>query len=183
MFLNDAAIRRIAKKNVHPFDPALVNPASLDLRLGNTIRVPHWYWQPVLWRLAHSLGWPKWTNSLPFETYLLKPHEFVLCCSMEITRIPDDLIAILLSTSTPARKGIEHLHAGFGDPGFGDNSEGGADWTWELVNMAPWPNLLAAGEPLMQLVLAQLVDVPEQAYKYTGRYNEQNGPTIAKEKR
>jgi len=100
---------------------------------------------------------------------------------MEITHIPDDMIAILFSKSSTGRRGIEHLHAGYGDPGFGDNARGGTDWTWELVNIAPWPNLLEAGKPLMQLVLAQLHSCPERMYKETGRYNEQSGPTANKE--
>lgn len=165
---------------VTPFDPACVNPASIDLKLGNKIWVPGWYWKPGLWRLAYKLNLPEWSKPRIFSTYLLKPGEFVLCSSMEITHIPNDKIAILLSKSSTGRRGIEHLHAGFGDPGFGDNRRGGTDWTWELTNCAPWPNLLEAGKPLMQLVLARLVGVPLKLYKDTGRYNEQSGPTGAR---
>jgi len=165
---------------VSPYDPGLVNPASIDLRLGDIIRLPRWYWRPGLWRLVHKFNLPHWTEPKKFTRYLLKPGEFVLCSSMEITRIPDDMVAILFSKSSTGRRGIEHLHAGYGDPGFGDNERGGADWTWELINVAPWPNWLEAGKPLMQLVLARLVDYPSYVYKETGRYNNQSGPTGAK---
>lgn len=179
MILNDTELLKLAS-NISPFDPRYVNPASIDLRLGHTIRAPRWYWQPVLWRLAYHLGWPQWTDDIEFDTYLLKPRQFVLCSSLEITRIPDDMIAILFSKSSTGRRGIEHLHAGYGDPGFGDNERGGADWTWELLNVAPWPNLLEAGKPLMQLVFARLVGRPQRTYRETGKYNEQVGPTKAK---
>ncbi len=180
MILPHQHIAAWAKSHVEPYHSAQVNPASYDLRLGSTIRAPRWYWKPGLWRAAYKLGLPRWSEPHQFKTYLLKPGEFVLCSSLEITRIPDDMIAILFSKSSTGRRGIEHLHAGYGDPGFGDNDRGGADWTWELLNVAPWPNLLIAGEPLMQLVLARLVSVPDRLYKETGRYNEQSGPTRAK---
>ena len=162
------------------YDPANINPASIDLRLGNRIRVPYWYWKPILWRLAYMMKLPLWTKEREFESYLLKPGEFVLCSSLETTRIRNDEIAILFSKSSTGRRGIEHLHAGYGDPGFGDNEKGGADWTWELTNVAPWPNLLEAGRPLMQLVIARLVGSPTLTYKDTGRYNDQGGPTEAR---
>ena len=181
MIYHDVLIRKWAGGGgVTPYDAACVNPASIDLRLGDTICTPRWYWKPVLWRLAYRLDLPRWTEPRGFDTYLLKPGEFVLCSSMETTRIPDDMIAILFLKSSAGRRGIEHLHAGFGDPGFGDNERGGSDWTWELTNSAPWPNLLEAGKPLMQLVLAQLVAHPQRTYKRTGRYNEQSGPTANK---
>ena len=178
MVYHDTLIHEWAEDGgVIPYDSMYVNPASIDLRLGNTIRTPRWYWKPILWRLAHRLDLLQWTEPREFNTYLLKPGEFVLCSSMEITRIPDDMIAILFSKSSTGRRGIEHLHAGYGDPGFGDNERGGTGWTWELQNVAPWPHLLEAGEPLMQLILARLVDYPQETYKHTGHYNEQLGPT------
>lgn len=180
MILSHQQIKMWAESGgVSPFSSEYVNPASIDLCLGDKIRTPNWYWRPLLWRLAHKRNLPHWTETRTFDSYLLKPGEFVLCSSLETTRIPDDMIAVLFSKSSTGRRGIEHLHAGYGDPGFGDNAQGGADWTWELLNVAPWPNLLEAGNPLMQLVLARLVSVPDVLYKDVGRYNEQSGPTRA----
>jgi dCTP deaminase len=42
--LSDGTIRRLVDDGrivVHPWDPALVQPASVDLRLGNSFRVFH----------------------------------------------------------------------------------------------------------------------------------------------
>ena len=178
MILPDFMIRDWAESGgLSPFDGEYINPSSIDLRLGSTIRTPMWYWKPLLWRLAYKLNLPRWDRERVFDTYLLKPGEFVLCSSMEVMRIPDNMIAVLFSKSSTGRRGIEHLHAGYCDPGFGDNDRGGADLTWELVNVSPWPNILVAGEPLMQLVMVRLIANPLKTYKYTGRYNDQSGPT------
>lgn len=177
MILRDVELQLWAEENVFPYCTTLINPASIDLRLDEWIRTPMWYWQPFLWRIAYKLNLPKWSEEVYFRDYLLKPGGFVLCTSREITKIPNDVAAILFLKSSIGRRGIEHLHAGFGDPGFGDNQHGGAQWTWELLNVAPWPNLLRAGEPLMQLVLAKLNAIPDKLYKDVGHYNLQIGPT------
>lgn len=38
--------------------------------------------------------------------------------SIEFIKMPDDMVAILFSKSSAGRIGLEHLHAGFGDPGW-----------------------------------------------------------------
>ncbi len=184
MILPDSEIKKWAERGgIVPYIPKHVGPASIDLMLGDTIRLTAWYWLPFFWRIAYKLDLPRWTEKRTFSEYLLKPGEFVLCSSLEITHLPDDVSAVLFSRSSTGRRGIEHLHAGYGDPGFGDNDQGGTDWTWELLNVAKWPNLLVAGERLMQLVLARLESIPDRLYKDTGRYNEQSGPTGAREER
>ncbi len=183
VILNDIELTRWASKHVRPFDPRCVNPASIDLKLSNKIRFTRWYWRPGFWRIAHKLALPKWTEPRRFERVLLRPGQFALCASLETTRIPDDCAAALFSKSSTGRRGIEHLHAGLGDPGFGDNERGGATWTWEIVNAAPWGNVLTAGERLMQLVLWRMVAPPSKTYRETGRYNEQSEPTPAKEQK
>ena len=101
MILPDWQLHKLCHAGfISPYTPAHVNPASIDLTLGDTIRTPRWYWQPVLWRLAYKLNLPRWSAPREFDTYLLKPGEFVLCSSMEITHIPDDMIAILFSKSS-----------------------------------------------------------------------------------
>lgn len=181
--LNDIAIRQWAiDDGVHPFDNTLVNPASLDLRLGNTIRVPHPVWSTLnesATEYLHAFGLlnllPKWSDPIEFETYLLHPRRFVLCASLEILNIPDDMIALLFSKSSTGRIGLEHLHAGFGDCGWHS-----ANWTWELHNVAPWPIPLVAGKRIMQQVMIKMTDTPLKTYAETGRYNNQQGPTPAR---
>jgi len=161
---------------INPYDPEMVNPASIDLKLGETMRVPKWYWIKPLASIAYKMGWPQWSDEFEFSTYLMAPGQFVLCCSLEKTKVPDNAVATLALKSSIGRRGVEHLHAGYGDPGFGDNEEGGCSWTWEMVNAAPWPNLLTAKRPLIQLIMYS-VERPLKLYKEVGRYNQQVGPT------
>lgn len=193
MIWNDVAIKKWANTGgVTPYDESMVNPASLDLRLGNKIREPHKVWSYIstVDMLAHIADgsidrMPQWGDEFEFEKYWLMPKghgaSFVLCHSLEFINIPDNMAALLFSKSSTGRRGVEHLHAGFGDPGWGStvNDLGfcGSTWTWELHNVAPWPIPLYAGQPLMQQVMIRMTDAPLRNYAETGRYNNQIGPT------
>ncbi len=174
MIWNDTRIKEWASNGgVTPYDETLVNPASLDLRLGNQIRVPQLRWtigndSPVGRETPAS---ELWTDSEKFDTFILKPGRFVLCHSLEYTFLPTDAAAQLISKSSTGRIGLEHLHSGWGDPTFH------GQWTWEFHNSAPWPIKLVAGQPYMQLVVMGMSAVPERSYLMTGRYNGQVGAT------
>lgn len=186
MVYSDREVREWAERNVTPFNDLHVNPGSLDLTLGTQMCRPMWYWRnPITrWVVARleMIGvvlcpdqkrperWKRWGEPEVLDTYWLMPGEFVLCHSAEYTKLQRDQIAFLLSKSSWGREGLEHLHAGYGDQAF----EG--EWTWELINTAPWPIKLEAGKRLMQLVLA-VAHVPEKDYSKTGRYQGQVGPT------
>lgn len=199
MILPDYQIELWARENVTPFDPKMVNPASLDLKLGNEIRVPHPIWETMTKEEMQQriedrtiFDLPKWSAPITFDEFWLYPRgmgpNFILCSSLEYVNIPDDMAAILYSKSSTGRNGIEHLHAGYGDPGWGGTrskraeteAEGksfGAQWTWEIHSVAPWPIPLYPGKPLMQQVMIRLTDTPLRTYQDTGRYNGQAGPT------
>jgi len=115
---------------------------------------------------------PRWGEPVEIETFWLKPKRFVLCASLEFINIPDDMATFLFSKSSTGRIGLEHLHAGLGDPSWHS-----ANWTWELHNVAPWPIPLEAGKRIMQQVMLQMTDKPLRGYDVTGRYNGQTGPT------
>ena len=184
MIWNDTLIREWAESGgVTPFDSDMVNPASLDLRLGNKIREPHpvWSYISTVDMLRHInrgtiIDLPRWGDAVVFDSYWLMPRghgcSFVLCHSVEFINMPDDTAAVLYSKSSTGRRGVEHLHAGYGDPAWHD-----AQWTWELHNVAPWPIELKAGQPLMQQVMIRMTDRPVRTYTETGRYNNQTGPT------
>ncbi len=179
---NDKKITEWAQSGgVTPFDAACVNPASLDLRLGNLIRHPHHIWDTMNQETMgwlHSLGLldkiPKWSEPIEFTEWLLYPGDFVLCHSLEFVNIPQETVSLLFSKSSTGRIGLEHLHAGLGDPSFS------GEWVFELHNVAPWPIPLVAGKRVMQQVLIKLTDNPIKGYDQTGRYQGQTGPTAAK---
>ncbi len=86
----------------------------------------------------------------------------------------DDLAGMLALKSSMGRQGLEHLHAGYVDPGFSGTL------TLEMEVRAPWPILLARGQRIMQLILERMEDIPDAPYYLTGRYCGQNEPTIAR---
>lgn len=196
---NDRKIAEWAQAGgVTPFDAACVNPASLDLRLGGLIKIPHPVWSQMsrdetLWRISAGKidELPKWSEPIAFDVYWLMPGDFVLCHSLELVQIPVNVASILVLKSSKGRLGLNHSHSGWGDPGFGlasaltrtgqndDNSTVGAAWTYELQNIAPWPIKLTAGERLIQQVFFDMTEAPVWDYRQTGHYVYQRGPTEA----
>jgi deoxycytidine triphosphate deaminase len=169
---------------VTPFYSDCINGASLDLRLGASYRLPAPMWQSSGTRIfvadpAHLATLPTWGNELqmPPEGIVIAPGQFILCCSLETVAIPNGAAAFLVSKSSMGRTGLEHLHAGFGDPGFV------GQWTWELHNVAPWPIALIPGKRYMQMVVYDLTAPAARDYSMTGRYQGQVGATPAREAR
>lgn len=159
MFWNDEKLREWAKNNgIIPYEPELINPASIDLRIGEHCCMPIE---------------PGWTDpiKIPKEGILLHSNQLYLLHTYEYTRIPTNAIALIYLKSTMGRRGIEHLHAGYGDPGF----EG--QWTLEVINHHPYPQLLKPNEPLIQLILCDVYP-PALDYSKTGHYQNQRGPTL-----
>jgi dCTP deaminase len=182
MIYQDTILRHLADTGmVDPYDPECINPASIDLKLGYEYRRPH----PV-WDLHDYCGLtiekikslPTWGEQqvMPKEGILLLPDDFILCCSLETVDIPSDALGELFSKSSTGRRGLEHLHAGLGDPGFT------GQWTFEFKNNAPWPIVLVPEQRLMQMVVHQLVSAAVRDYSVTGRYQNQTGATPAREK-
>ena len=149
---------------VAPFDAANVNPASIDLRLDVSYRVP----------IAD--GWSD-EITMPEGGVHLGAGQFILCCTLETVAIPNDACAALFSKSSTGRIGLEHLHAGWIDPGFV------GQLTLEFKNVAPWPILLQPGKRYMQMVVYDLTAPAARDYSMTGRYQNQTGATPAREAR
>lgn len=148
---------------VTPAEPANINPVSLDLRLGTHYRIPT------------PEGWSE-PRAIPPEGLALVPNSFTLLSTLEYTIIPDSVAAKLFLKSSTGRKGLEHLHAGLGEPGF----EG--QWTLEVVNHWPFPRIVKTGERLFQLTLEDCYPV-DKGYRETGHYGGQTGPTVAWDER
>lgn len=205
MIWNDRKIYEwAATGGVTPFAEDCVNPASLDLRLGNMIRRPHQIWErlstvDIDQKIADGSirTLPKWGDAVAFTSCWLKHNEFVLLHSMELVRIPPHAASILVLKSSKGRDGFNHSHSGWGDPGFGypkpntdtlrltlpegTPKQDGASWTFEVQNIAPWPVELIAGAPLIQMVMMDMCELPQVDYRYTGHYVYQAGPTVAHE--
>ena len=143
---------------ITPFDPTLLNPASLDVTLGTNLYIE----VEDGGLLPKSIA--EHTRANP---YLLMPNEFVLAETAEIFNIPDFISAQFVLKSSLARAGLEHLLAGFIDPGFHDSV-----LTLEFKNAKRysafplWPGMRCG-----QIVFTEMSDTPQASYRLTGRYN------------
>lgn len=159
MILVDHQIKYLAEHHrlIDPFDEELLNPASLDIRLGNTLLV------------ASEHGWVKedistFTFDDPFWFY---PNEFVLAESYEIFNFPSDVCGEFKLKSSRGREGYDHGAAGFIDP----------DWTnsrltLELKNIHPYKRLpLYPKMRIGQIVFMMLSEIPNINYSQVGHYN------------
>jgi dCTP deaminase len=163
---------------ITPYDPAMIQPASVDVRLDRAFRVfeNHRYScidpaeeQPELTRLVEP------TDGEPF---VLHPGEFVLASTYELVSLPNDLAARLEGKSSLGRLGlVTHSTAGFIDPGF----EGHV--TLELSNLATLPIKLWPGMKVGQLAVFQMTGPAEFPYGSAvrgSRYQGQRGPTASR---
>ena len=181
MLLSDRDIRAeldSGRVGLDPLDPAMVQPASVDVRLDRFFRLfdNHRYAhidprqeQDELTRLVEVD---------PDEAFILHPGEFVLGSTYEQVTLPDDLAARLEGKSSLGRLGLlTHSTAGFIDPGFDGHI------TLELSNMATLPVALWPGMKIGQLCFFRLSSSAQSPYG-TGanqnRYQGQRGPTASR---
>jgi dCTP deaminase len=160
---------------IEPFEPLMVQPSSVDVRLDRYFRVfnntkythidPQQQ-QDELTTLVEPEG---------DEPFVLHPGEFVLGSTYEAVTLPDDLAGRLEGKSSLGRLGLlTHSTAGFIDPGFTGHI------TLELSNVANLPITLWPGMKIGQLCLFQLSSSAEFPYgsaQAGSRYQGQRGPT------
>ena len=181
MLLSDRDIRAeidAGRVGVEPFEQAMVQPSSVDVRLDRFFRVfenhryPHIdpsVEQPDLTRMVDANG---------DEPFILHPGEFALASTYEVITLPDDVAGRLEGKSSLGRLGLlTHSTAGFIDPGFSGHV------TLELSNVATLPIKLWPGMKIGQLCLFRLSSPAEHPYGsqvYGSRYQGQRGPTPSK---
>lgn len=159
--LADWEIRSLcqASQMVWPFDEKLLNPASLDVRLGSNLMIEVRD-QPELMRIDIS-------ERTENEPYLLLPGEVCLAETIEQFNLPDDISAEFVLKSSRARDFYGHMLAGWLDPGYH-----GSKLTLELKNerryhpLPLYPNL-----KIGQIVFFRMSAVPLKSYALTGHYN------------
>ena len=111
--LVDHQIRTLCREMglVEPFDPELVQPASIDVRLGNVIKREGRVCGPVEGRQEWVTEYIKDGDS--FELF---PGAFILAHTKEYVRIPNNIEANFQLKSSRGREGINHLLAGYMRP-------------------------------------------------------------------
>ena len=181
MILSDRSLReQIAAGRIiiEPFDDALVQPSSVDVRISNLFRVFRNHTAGVIDVKVDTRDMTELVE-IPLDgVFMLHPGEFVLGSTLERVAVPDDLVARIEGKSSLGRLGLLiHSTAGFIDPGFTGHI------TLELSNVANLPITLWPGMKIGQLCLLRLTSPAEHPYgssKVGSKYQGQRGPTPSK---
>ena len=181
MLLSDGDIKKeidSGRVKVEPFDPAMLQPSSVDVRLDRFFRVFENHMYSVIDPAAEQPDLTRAVEIKGSDEFILHPGEFVLASTYEVITLPDDVAGRLEGKSSLGRLGLlTHSTAGFIDPGFSGHI------TLELSNVANLPVKLYPGMKIGQLCLFRLsspAENPYGSYKYGSRYQNQRGPTASK---
>lgn len=149
---------------VDPFDPLMINPASVDLCFGSTVA-------------THNNGITFSTDisdCKPEKPYYLKPNTALLVSTLETIRIPLTHVGIIRLKSSAARQHLILAGAEYFDPGF----EGVG--TLGVFNASPFDYPIWPGRRFCQLYLMETSG--ELISAYAGKYQGQVKATGSLEK-
>lgn len=140
-------LKEIAKKRIKitPFDRSAVGPASVDLALGNALRV---FKKGGVVEITSSADYEKITRKIDISKgYILKPGELVLGITKEKITLPDNICGWLQSRSRFARFGLmSHVTAPFVCPGVSNKS------VLEIYNAGPRKLEIKPGVKICQII-------------------------------
>lgn len=155
--LSDFTLHERLHELIKSPDHALVNPASVDIRIGQYLK----YETETTWDLIAQ------------GPYTLQPKEFVLVSTYEHLLVPLDLAVELKLKSSRAREGFDHSLAFWFDPGWDGVG------TLEVHNMNRFQVLeLSYGLRFAQIIVHKLDRPVIQAY--AGRYQHATSVEAAK---
>jgi len=159
--------------SVSPYLASLIQPASLDLRLGSDfIR----YLKPDR-PIDPEKPDREFERINGVEEYAIRPGEFLLATTLERVGISPNIAARVEGKSTLGRLGlIIHSTAGFVDPGFKGNI------TLEMTNINSRPIILRSGMKICQISFYRMDSPVERPYgheKLGSHYQNQSGVTPA----
>ncbi len=158
-----------------PYEPSMVQPSSVDVRLDRFFRLFDNHKYSVIDPAQEQPELTRLVETAPDEAFILHPGEFVLGSTFEVVSLPDDISARLEGKSSLGRLGLlTHSTAGFIDAGFSGHV------TLELSNVATLPITLWPGMKIGQLCFFRLSSPAEQPYgsgAAGSRYQGQRGPT------
>ena len=160
--LSDGTIRELIERGrirIDPWDPALVQPASVDLRLGDSFRVFHNHRAPAIDLREPPGNLTEEVAVGPSDSFVIHPGEFCLGRTLEWVELPNDIVARIEGKSSLGRLGlIVHATAGFCDPGWKGTL------TLELNNLTRVPIKLYPGLLIAQLSFMTLDRVAQRPY-------------------
>jgi dCTP deaminase len=179
--LSDVTIARLIDEGrigIDPYDPALLQPSSVDVRVDRFFRVFHNARYPYIDVKQPQEALTELVELHGDEPFILHPGEFVLGSTLEVVSLPDDLVARLDGKSSLGRLGLLiHSTAGFIDPGFEGNV------TLELSNVANLPITIYHGMKIGQISFMQMTEPTSTPYGSSAlgsKYRGQRGPTASR---
>ena len=177
MVLSDRTIREEVEAGrivFDPFDPSLIQPSSVDMRVDRKFRVFNNARYPYI-DVRQPMEDLTSLVEVDEEPFILHPGEFVLGQTLERVKLPTDIVARLEGKSSLGRLGLLiHSTAGFVDAGFEGNL------TLELSNVANLPITIYHGMPIGQISfmrMDQAVDRPYGSGETGSKYQGQDEPT------
>ena len=148
-----------------------LSSAGYDIRLGTTFLRLKQGNKVVDPKQNDEQDWDVIETSYP---YIIHPQDYVLGCSVETFRIPDDTMVLVIGKSTYARSGLM-INVTPGEPGW----EG--QWTLEFSNPTRRPIKLYPNEGIAQCMFFQSNENCDISYKSkNGKYQSQTGVTLAR---
>ncbi len=181
MILSDGTIRSLLASGtliIEPLLPEQVQPASVDVRLGDEFLVFRNHSAEVIDPFERPTDLMETIGVADGHAFVLHPGEFVLGTTLEMIGLPDDLVARVEGKSSLGRLGLLiHATAGFVDPGW---SRG--QITLELSNVATLPIKLWPGMKIGQLSFHTLDAPAERPYGHpelNSKYVGQVGPVAS----
>lgn len=179
--LSDGTIRRLVEEGriaIDPWDPGMVQPASVDLRLGESFRVFHNFRVPAIDLADPPTNLTEHIVVQEGDPFVIHPGEFCLGATQEWVELPDDLVARIEGKSSLGRLGlIVHATAGFVDPGWKGTL------TLEITNLTRVPIILWPGKPIAQLSFMTLDRPAERPYGHPDLGSHYHGQVDATESR
>ena len=179
--LSDGTIRELVESGrikIDPWDPALVQPASVDLRLGDSFRVFHNHRTTAIDLREPPTNLTEEVIAGSDEGFVIHPGEFCLGRTLEWVELPADIVARIEGKSSLGRLGlIVHATAGFVDPGFSGTL------TLEITNLTRVPIVLWPGKPIAQLSFMALDRAAERPYGHPELGSHYHGQVEATESR
>jgi dCTP deaminase len=179
--LSDGTIRALVEAGrivIEPWEPSHVQPASVDLRLGDSFRVFHNHRTSAIDLRDPPTNLTEEVVVAPEEPFVIHPGEFVLGRTQEWVELPDDVVARIEGKSSLGRLGlIVHATAGFCDPGWRGTL------TLELNNLTRVPIKLYPGLLIAQLSFMALDAPATQPYGSPELGSHYQGQVAATESR
>jgi dCTP deaminase len=179
--LSDGTIRRLVGEQrikIEPWDPSMLQPASVDLKLGHSFRVFHNHKLPAIDLAKPPRDVTEHVQVEDGASFVIHPGEFVLGTTVEWVEMPNDIVARIEGKSSLGRLGlIVHATAGFVDPGFSGTL------TLEITNLTRVPIVLWPGKPIAQLSFMALDRAAERPYGHPDLGSHYHGQVEATESR